>query len=128
MVRLSDLIEGVGGELSPFEEAARLRLGRRGPHNVRATAWLAKAPRRGQQPIHQRPGDRKQYTGLCLDPADLCVAKLCAGREKDRAFVAALFDGHVVDRDLVLTRLGHMPAEHTQIAAALLREQTPRSH
>ena len=21
----------------------------------------------------------KQYTGLCLDPADLCVAKLCAG-------------------------------------------------
>ena len=34
--------------------------------------------------------------GWCLDKEDLCVAKLCALREKDRNFVAALLDAGLV--------------------------------
>jgi hypothetical protein len=48
--------------------------------------------------------------------------ELCAGREKDRAFVAALFGAHLVDRDVVRHRLGTMPSEHGDIAAIVLAE------
>lgn len=33
-----------------------------------------------------------ERTGYCLDPYDLCVAKLAANRDKDRAFVKALIE------------------------------------
>jgi len=52
-----------------------------------------------------------QYTGWCLDPADCCVAKLCAGRQKDLDFVFALFDAQLVDRDLVRERLLQVPEQ-----------------
>lgn len=39
--------------------------------------------------------------GLCLDPYDLCVAKLAAGREKDNSFVWTLIqDGKIVPSKL----------------------------
>jgi hypothetical protein len=51
------------------------------------------------------PDGEPQYTGWCLDKEDLCVAKLCAFREKDRNFVAALFGSKLIDREIILTRL-----------------------
>jgi hypothetical protein len=51
------------------------------------------------------PGGEPQYTGWCLDKEDLCVAKLCAFREKDQNFVAALLRSALVDRETILTRL-----------------------
>lgn len=45
-----------------------------------------------------------QYTGRCLDTEDLCVAKLCAFREKDRNFVAAVIRSALVDRGTILAR------------------------
>jgi hypothetical protein len=44
-------------------------------------------------------------TGLCLERHDLCVAKLVANREKDRAFVRDLLRGHVVELDVIIDRL-----------------------
>ena len=35
--------------------------------------------------------------GLCLDPLDLCVAKLVAGREKDWSFVDSLVGAGLVN-------------------------------
>lgn len=35
-------------------------------------------------------------TGLCLDPHDLCAAKLMAHRTKDFAFVRALVEAHLI--------------------------------
>jgi len=35
------------------------------------------------------PSGQPQFTGWCLDKEDLCVAKLCALREKDQNFVTA---------------------------------------
>lgn len=90
MVRLSDLIEGVGGELSPFEELHGFALdGVDLTTSVLPLGWRKRLVVVSNQSTKD-PVTGKQYTGLCLDPADLCVAKLCAGREKDRAFVAAL--------------------------------------
>lgn len=44
-------------------------------------------------------------TGLCLEPHDLCVAKLIAGRVKDHQFVGALVEHGLVNRELIAERL-----------------------
>lgn len=41
-------------------------------------------------------------TGLCLDPHDLFVSKIAAGREKDFDFVRAMIANRMVDKDKVL--------------------------
>ena len=43
--------------------------------------------------------------GLCLDPHDLCVAKLIAGRPKDHLFVGALLEHDLVDARTIADRL-----------------------
>lgn len=44
-------------------------------------------------------------TGLCLDPHDLCLAKLVANREKDRGFVYALLRAKLVSAKSMLRLL-----------------------
>ena len=44
-------------------------------------------------------------TGLCLEPHDLCAAKLIAGRTKDHIFVGALLQHRLVDGDIIASRL-----------------------
>ena len=51
------------------------------------------------------PAGQPQFTGWCLDKEDLCVAKLCAFREKDRNFVAALLEAGLVDAGVIHERL-----------------------
>jgi len=124
MVELSDLIEGVCGELSPFEELHGFALdGVDLTTSVLPLGWRERLVAISNE-FTKDPVTGKQYAGLCLDPADLCVAKLCAGREKDRAFVAALFQAHLVDRAVVWERLQNMPPEHAEVAAAVLAELT----
>ncbi|HJV75082.1 MAG TPA: DUF6036 family nucleotidyltransferase [Noviherbaspirillum sp.] len=41
-------------------------------------------------------------TGLCLDPHDLFIAKVAAGREKDFEFVRSMITNRMVDKDRVL--------------------------
>jgi hypothetical protein len=55
---------------------------------------------------------------------DLCVAKLCAFREKDRNFVAALVRSALLDRETILTRLTTVDERYRQaaeLAASWLR-------
>jgi hypothetical protein len=44
-------------------------------------------------------------TGLCLEPHDLCAAKLIANREKDHRFVRALLDERLVQEETLRKRL-----------------------
>ncbi len=44
-------------------------------------------------------------TGLCLNPHDMAISKLDAGREKDIMFCATLFRHNMLDRELLLERL-----------------------
>jgi hypothetical protein len=43
--------------------------------------------------------------GLCMEPHDLTIAKLCAGRDKDLEFVRNMVESGIVDTDLLLVRL-----------------------
>ena len=57
-----------------------------------------------------------QFTGWCLDKEDLCVAKLCALREKDRNFVAALLRADLVDPGTIIDRLSTVEPRHREPA------------
>jgi hypothetical protein len=47
-------------------------------------------------------------TGLCLDPHDLCLAKLVAHREKDFVFVSALIRANLINPDVLESRVEEM--------------------
>ncbi|MBL7260857.1 DUF6036 family nucleotidyltransferase [Paractinoplanes lichenicola] len=114
--RLADLIEGVAGEWSPFEDRHGFSIdGVDLETAVLPTGWrdrLVKVQNANTAAISGNP----QYTGWCLDKEDLCVAKLCALREKDRNFVAALLDAGLVDTAVIAARLTEVPESH-QVSA-----------
>jgi hypothetical protein len=62
------------------------------------------------------PGGGPQFTGWCLDKEDLCVAKLCALREKDQNFVSELLLAGLVDSAMITTRLTTVPERHQPAA------------
>src|SRR5436305_4736570 len=107
--RLVDLIEGVAGEWSPFEEQHGFSI----DGVDRETAVLPDGWRdrliKIQNPNTAAPSGAPQYTGWCLDKENLCAAKLCAFREKDQNFVAALLDDDLVDAGVIAERLGTTP-------------------
>ena len=47
--------------------------------------------------------------GWCIEPHDLAVSKLAAGREKDLAFVEAMVRKGLVSIDVLLDRIMHAP-------------------
>lgn len=61
-----------------------------------------------------------KYTGWCLDKEDLCAAKLCAFREKDQNFVAALLNAQLVDAEIIAQRLAAVPKRHRPSAERAL--------
>lgn len=88
--RLADLIEGIAGELSPFEELHGFSIdGVDLDTAILPNGWRDRLVR-VQNANTAAPSGEPQFAGLCLDKEDLCVSKLVAFREKDRNFVAAL--------------------------------------
>ena len=72
-------------------------------------------------------------TGLCLDPHDLCLAKLVAHREKDMIFVGALIDADLIDPVVLAERVEIMTTADARSRATirtylepLLQARTPR--
>ena len=61
-----------------------------------------------------------------MDVVDLCVAKLCALREKDRNFVAALLDADLVDPYDIVRRLPTVDPDQAPKVDAALRWLTSR--
>lgn len=110
--RLADLIEGVAGEWSPFEEQHGFSIDGVDLHTaVFPEGWrdrLVKIQNTNTAP----PSGAPQFTGWCLDKEDLCVAKLSAFREKDQNFVAALLDAGLVDAGVIAQRLHAVPENH----------------
>jgi uncharacterized nucleotidyltransferase DUF6036 len=107
--RLADLIEGVAGELSPFEQLHGYSIdGVDLTTSALPNGWRERLVR-VQNANTAAPSGRPQFTGWCLDKEDLCVAKLCALREKDQNFVAALLDAGLVNRDIISDRLHTIP-------------------
>lgn len=54
-------------------------------------------------------GDTGGAKAVCLEPHDLVLAKLVAGREKDYAFAGALIDRGLVDAQTLLERAEDLP-------------------
>ncbi len=103
--RLADLIEGVAGEFSTFEELHGFSIdGVDLETSTLPDGWRGRLVK-VQNANTAAPAGQPQFTGWCLDKEDLCVAKLCAFREKDRNFVAALLEARLVDAGVIHERL-----------------------
>lgn len=110
--RLADLIEGVAGEFSPFEELHGFSIdGVDLETAILPDGWRNRLVR-VRNANTAAPSGAPHFTGWCLDKEDLCVAKLTAFREKDRNFVAALLEATLVNADLIASRLPTIPREH----------------
>lgn len=57
-------------------------------------------------------------TGLCMEPHDLAIAKLCAGRDKDLEFLQGLIDAGLVRGDTLLERLALVEAPESVLSLA----------
>ena len=126
-LRLADVIEGVAGEWSPFEEQHGFSIdGVDLQTAILPIGWrdrLVKVQNANTAALSGQP----QYIGWCLDKEDLCVAKLCALREKDRNFVGALLDAGLVDAEIITRRLAEVPAQHRSAADGALAWLQARS-
>jgi len=109
----ADLIDGVLGELGQFDENF-------GIHADGVSESTSVLPERWRtRLIPYANVNTNGVTGLCLERHDLCVAKLAANREKDRAFVGALLRSGIVDPELVIERVdqsGIAPERRHEIA------------
>jgi hypothetical protein len=109
--RLADLIAGVAGEFSSFEQTHGFSIdGVDMATSALPAGWRERLVR-VQNTNTAAPTGTPQFTGWCLDKEDLCVAKLCALREKDQNFVAALLDAQLVDAVTIAARLPTVPEQ-----------------
>jgi hypothetical protein len=107
--RLAEDIEGVAEELSPFEEMHDFSID---GLDLDTSALPGGRPDRlveVQNANTAAVGGEPVCTGWCLDKEDLCVAKLCAFRNKDQEFVRALLEARLVDRQVIAERLRSLP-------------------
>lgn len=107
----SILIDGAIGERSIFHETFGYYA-----HGVEAdTAVLPDGWKNRLIPIQNE--NTRNNTGWCLDPHDLAIGKIVAGRSKDLEFLAAMRELGMLDRQLLAERLTETPlsAEHQAI-------------
>jgi len=116
-IQLSDRIEGVAGELSPFEQLHGFSIdGVDLQTSALPQGWRDRLVK-VQNANTAAAGGGPQFTGWCLDKEDLCVAKLCAFREKDQNFVSALLKAGLVDPGIIASRLAAVPEQYRPSAA-----------
>lgn len=100
----ADLVDGAIGELSPFHELHKIY----GQGVEFQTATLPPSWRdRLIRFVRHDTGDAHAY---CLEPHDLVISKLIAGREKDLEFTRALLDAGLVSHDVLGQRLEEIKA------------------
>lgn len=109
---LADMIEGVAGEFSPFEQLHGFSIdGVDLTTSILPEGWRDRLVK-VQNANTAAPNGEPLFTGWCLERHDLCVAKLCAMREKDRNFVAALLGADLVSGTVIAQRLDEIPSSH----------------
>lgn len=114
--RLADLIEGVAGELSSFEELHGFSIDGVDLETAAVPeGWRDRLVKLQNANTGAASGGPR-FTGWCLDKEDLCVAKLCAFREKDRNFVLALVEAGLVDVPTIIDRLSTVADRHREAA------------
>jgi len=87
---LSDLVDGTIGELSPFQFTHGIYAHGVGENTaILPDGWKERL-------LVLRNANTEYSSGLCLDPYDLCVAKLFAYRENDLSYVRSLLDAGLI--------------------------------
>ncbi|MFZ2240432.1 MAG: DUF6036 family nucleotidyltransferase [Gordonia amarae] len=107
VMAMADALEGAAGEMSPFHDTHGFYL----DGVDESTSILPDGWRERVVPV--RNANTNYHTGWCLDPNDLCVAKLAAFREKDSQFVAALIASRKIDARTVLARMELVPSKYS---------------
>lgn len=114
----SIVIDGAIGELSLFHETFGYFA-----HGVdETTAMLPDGWR--ERLVRVETAGTAGAVGWCLEPHDLAVSKLAAGREKDLEFVETMVRRHLVAPQAIRERLANtptMPAARRELADARLR-------
>ncbi len=105
----SDLIDGTIGVGSPFHET----FGYYAQGVWIDTATLPEGWRERLLSICNE--NTRNVAGLCLEPHDLAVSKLVAGREKDWEFIMEMWRHEMLDYEIVLTRVSSLPITEEQI-------------
>jgi len=100
---LEVLIEGSIGELSPFHQTFGFCV-----DGVEIGGIVLPEGWAGRLVVVDNP-NTNGIRGLCLDPADLAVSKLAAGRPKDFDYVKALLRERLVPAAVLLERLRATP-------------------
>jgi hypothetical protein len=117
---LADLIEGVAGEWSLFEEQHGFSIDGADLDTASLPDGWRERLVKVQNANTAAPSGSPQFTGWCLDKEDLCVAKLSAHREKDFEFVRALVGAGLVNPLVIADRLSMVPEKHQPAAAQAL--------
>lgn len=118
--RKSTLLDGTIGELSPFHESFGVYA-----HGVgERTARLPRRWRSRLVPLQNE--NTGGVTAWCLEPHDLVVAKLLAGRPHDLEFCGALLGAGIVDIETVQARLSksEMGSEERSVVGRRLKSVT----
>jgi len=101
---LEAVIEGSIGELSPFHQTFGFYV-----DGVDLAAIVL--PRGwGERLVIVDTPNTNGIRGLCLDPGDLAVSKLAAGRDKDLAYVRVLLRERLVTPAIVRARINEVPS------------------
>jgi len=105
----ADEIDGALGDGSPFHAAHGYYAHGVGPET-------AKPPRGWQDrlvgigvPVHGGPMKGKMVTAWCLDPHDLVLSKLAAGRERDWEYATEALKAEIVRPQVLLERVRSLP-------------------
>lgn len=99
----ADLIDGSIGEMSMFDETYGYYAQGVGPETaILPVGWEARLVK-----IQNENTDLK--VGLCLEPHDLAVSKLAAGREKDWPFVSTMLAHKMIAPQTLLDRIRATP-------------------
>lgn len=114
--KLSDLVDGAIGEFSIFHDTFGIYA--QGVDRTTAilpSGWESRLLRIANE-------NTSGAAGLCLDPYDLCAAKLMAQRSKDLEYVSLLLDAGIIDKPELLSRLEKIAdnEEKKQFAANFL--------
>lgn len=108
-IELGDLIDGTMGEQSPFDTHFGYYAQGVGPE----TATLPTGWERRLSKIQNANTDFK--IGYCLDPHDLAISKLVAGREKDFLFVSTLVQHQLLSVGTLHRRLAQTVLPETRL-------------
>lgn len=100
---LADLIDGAIGQLSPFAERFGYYAQGVGPEStILPIGWQNRLVK-----IQNKNTNLK--IAYCLEPNDLAVSKMAAGREKDWAFVDAMLQYDIVDNATLKVQIAMLP-------------------